>query len=114
MNSLDEVNQSCVSDGETSGTSASSLVPTVPPTPTGVPTPTGKARANPTKARVKRAKARHPQPVSVGQVGVGPPVDAWQKVMFTEAQRTGALALKRAKAIMSTDGDSRIQNGKSE
>ena len=111
MNSLDEVNQSCVSDGETSGTSASS-VPTVPP-PTGVPTPTGKARANPTKARVKRAKAR-PQPVSVGQVGVGPPVDAWQKAMFTEAQRTGALALKRAKAIMSTDGDSRIQNGKSE
>lgn len=104
---MDEVNQSCVSDGETSGTSASSLVPT--PTPS-----TGKARANHAKARLKRANARQ-HPVSVGQVGGTPPVseDALQKAMFTEAQRTGALALKRAKAIMSTDSE-RIQHGKSE
>lgn len=79
------------------------------------PTPsTGKARANHAKARLKRANARQ-HPVSVGQVGGTPPVseDALQKAMFTEAQRTGALALKRAKAIMSTDSE-RIQHGKSE
>ena len=69
------------------------LVP-VPPTPS-----TGKARANHTKVRLKRAKARQ-HPVSVGQVGGTPPVseDALQKAMFTEAQRTGALALKRAQS----------------